>query len=126
MGNGEGDYDVEITLTIPEELASRLRPLEKQLPQILELGIRAWNARDDQGFSGLTDVLEILASLPTPEEVLALRPSAALQGRIEDLLEKNQDGGLSADEQLGWEQYRYVEHLVRLAKARAALKLREA
>ena len=117
---------MEITLTIPEELALRLRPFEKELPRILELGIRARSAWDEAGFSGLTDVLETLAALPTPEAILALRPSAALQARIDDLLEKNQNGGLSEDEQRGWEQYQYVEHLVRLAKARAALKLRTA
>jgi hypothetical protein len=61
--------------------------------------------------------------LPTPEEILALRPGAALQERMDDLLEKNRGGGLSSEEQREWEQYRYVEHLVRLAKARAALKL---
>ena len=67
-----------------------------------------------------------LATLPTPEEILALRPVPALQERIEQLREKNQDGGLSPEEQREWEQLGYVEHLVRLAKARAALKLRSA
>jgi hypothetical protein len=117
---------MEITLTIPEELALRLQPIEKDLPEILELGIRAWHARGESGFSGLSDVLETLASLPGPEEILALRPSAALQEQIEELLEKNRTGSLSAAEQRAWEQYQYVEHLVRLAKARAALKLKSA
>ena len=117
---------VEITLTIPEELVSRLRPIEKDLPQILDLGIRAWSARGQAGFSGLTDILEALASLPTPEEILALRPSAALQERIEELLEKSRRGSLAPEEQRDWEQYRYVEHLVRLAKARAAAKVKQA
>jgi hypothetical protein len=116
---------VEITLTIPDELARRLQPVEKELPEILELGIRAWNARDESGFSGLTDVLEKLASLPTPAEILALRPSAALQERIDELLEKSRSGNLSPEEQRAWEQYQYVEHLVRLAKARAALKVKQ-
>jgi hypothetical protein len=92
---------VEITLTVPEDLARLQQPLEKDLPQILELGIRAWNARGGADFSGLTDVLEKLASLPTPEEVLALRPSAALQQWIDDLLEKKQSGRLSLEEQRG-------------------------
>jgi hypothetical protein len=117
---------MEITLTVPEELASRLRPVEDHLPQILELGMREWQARSEAGFSGLADVLETLASLPTPEEILALRPAATLQERIEKLLEKNQAGGMSPEEQREWEQYQYVEHLVRLAKARAALKLKSA
>src|SRR4029077_15959472 len=117
---------MEITLTVPDELATRLRAVEKELPQILELGIREWQARGEAGFSGMAAVLETLAALPTPEEVLALRPSAALQERIEDLLDKNGSGGLSPGEQQEWEQYRYVEHLVRLAKSRAALKLKSA
>ena len=117
---------MEIIVKVPEELADRLRPLEGDLPHILELGIREWNVRHEPGFAGLAGVLEALAALPTPEEVLALRPGPALQERIDELLEKNQSGGLSAEEQREWEHYRYVEHLVRLAKARAALKLRGA
>ena len=117
---------MDITLTVSEELATQLRSIEKDLPQILELGIRAWHARREVGFAGMADVLETLASLPPPEEVLALRPSAALQERIDDLLDKSQCGSLSAAEQQEWEQYQYVEHLVRLAKARAALKLKSA
>jgi hypothetical protein len=117
---------MEITLKVPEELATRLRPVEEDLPQILELGIREWHARREAGFPGMAAVLEALASLPTPEEVLALRPSAALQERIEELLDKNRSGGLSPEEQREWEQYQYVEHLVRLAKERAALRLKSA
>jgi hypothetical protein len=117
---------VEITLKVPEELATRLRAVEEELPQVLELGIREWHARHEAGFSGMAGILETLTSLPTPEEILALRPSVVLQERIEDLLEKNRGGTLSLDEQREWEQYQYVEHLVRLAKARAALKLKSA
>ena len=117
---------MDITVSVPDELATRLRLVEKELPEILELGIREWAARRGRGFSGLANVLETLASLPTPEEVLALRPSAALQARIDDLLEKNSSGGLSPEEQREWEQYQYVEHLVRLAKARAVLRLKGA
>jgi hypothetical protein len=117
---------MDITLKIPEELATELRTVETDLPQILALGIREWRARREPGFTGMADILATLASLPTPEEVLALRPSAALQERIEDLLDRNRSGGLSPEEQREWEQYQYVEHLVRLAKARAALKLKSA
>jgi hypothetical protein len=57
---------------------------------------------------------------------LALRPSSALQERITALLEKNRDEGLSASEEQEWEQYRFLEHLVRIAKAKACLKLKAA
>jgi hypothetical protein len=117
---------VEITLSVPDDLASRLRPVEAQLPHILELGIREWSARGEAGFAGLAGVLEVLASLPAPEEVLALRPTPALQERIDHLVERSHAGSLSPDEQQEWRRYEYAEHLIRLAKARAALKLKGA
>jgi hypothetical protein len=113
-----------MTLTIPDDLASRLRPLSTQVAQILELGIREWNARQEPGYHGPEDVLETLARLPSPEEVLALRPSGTFQSRISELLEKSRAGGLLPLEQREWERYEYVEHLVRLAKARAATRLK--
>lgn len=112
-----------ITLNIPQELAGRLRPLTGQLPRILELGLREFDAVEQVGFEGAAEVLELLASLPTPEEILALRPSKGLQVRISELLEKNRTTGLTADEEREWEQYQYLEHLVRVAKAKAYAKL---
>ncbi len=115
-----------MTLDIPEELAARLQPLEDKLPRVLELGLRELNAVAQLGFEGAAEVLEFLAGLPAPEEILALRPAEALQTRISALLEKNRTVGLTPAEELEWEQYQYLEHLVRLAKAKAYLKLKAA
>ncbi|NET55865.1 MAG: restriction endonuclease subunit S [Symploca sp. SIO2E6] len=115
---------MQIRVEVPDELALRLSPLQDQLPQILELGLREWNADAQAGFSGLAEVLEFLANLPSPEEILALKPSEALQQKIEDLLKKNRTVGLTIEEERLWQQYEYVEHLVRVAKAKALLKLR--
>ena len=93
--------------------------MEDRLPEILELGLREWLSTAP-GYGGLGDVLETLARLPSPEEVLALRPATPLQDRIEELLAKNRSEGLSAEEQREWERYEYIEHLVRLAKVRAS------
>ena len=112
-----------ITLDVSEELAHRIRPLEDQLPRILELGLRELQTASVPGFSGMAEVVEMLAGLPTPEEILALRPSDTLQARISDLLEKNRTEGLSPSEEQEWEHYQYLEHIVRIAKAKAALKL---
>ncbi len=114
---------MELTLHVSDDLASRLRPVHDRLPQILELGLRELHAAPPQ-FEDLADVLESLARLPAPQEVLALRPSAALQDRITALLDKQRSGQLTADEEREWEQYKYAEHLVRIAKAKAALKLK--
>ena len=114
---------MQITVDLPDELALRLQSYEQQLPEILELGLRAWNADTQMGFEGLADILECLARLPAPEEILALRPSEALQARLDRLLEKNRTVGLTAAEERQWQQYEFLEHLVRVAKAEALLKL---
>jgi hypothetical protein len=111
-----------LTVELPDELARRLEPVADRLPQILELGLRELNAAGQAGFGGAADVLEFLASLPDAGAILALRPSAALQARVQELLERNRANGLTAEEEREWQQYEYLEHLVRLAKARALAK----
>lgn len=113
-----------VTLTIADDLASRLRPYEDRLPEILELGMRELRARGDSGYGGVTSVLETLAALPDPAEVLTLRPAPPLQERLDHLLEKSRAEGLSPDDQREWDLYLFVEHLVRLAKANATRKLK--
>ncbi|MEB3295672.1 MAG: hypothetical protein VKJ24_21175 [Synechococcales bacterium] len=116
----------QITVELPDDLALRLGPLRSQLPQILERGLVAWSDEGSTVFSGLSEVLEFLAKLPTPEEVLALRPSDTLSAKITELLEKNRAEGLTEAEEQLWQQYERVEYLVQMAKAQALLKLKKA
>ncbi len=57
---------------------------------------------------------------------MKLRPSQTLQTQISELLEKNRNEGLTDEEEEQWQRYEYLEHLVRLAKAEAMLKLKAA
>jgi hypothetical protein len=111
-----------MTVTLPDDLAERLRPLADQLPLILEMGLREVAAEEVAGFSGSSDVLEFLVRLPSPQEVLALQPSPELEARVRDLLTKNRTDGLDEDEEREWDRYQYLEHLVRVAKANALLQ----
>lgn len=111
-----------MTFDVSPELATRLHPFEQQLSQVLELGLHEFNTPKQQGFKGINDILEFLASMPTPEEMIALRPYEALQTKVNQLLEKQQYGILNDIEQQQWQQCEYVEHLVRTAKANALLK----
>jgi hypothetical protein len=115
---------IPITVEVSDELAQRLRKLEDRLPHILELGLRELNASAQPGFSGAFEILQYLASLPAPEEILTLSPSQVLEERVHTLLEKNRTTGLSPEEEQEWELYQYLEHLVRVAKARAAAKFK--
>ena len=116
----------QIMVDVPDEIAERLASRLDELPQILALGLREVNANPASGFSGLSEVLEFLVKLPSPQEILALRLSPEVQAEVDLLLEKNRSGGLSALEQCLWQQYEYVEHLVRMAKAQVLLKLKSA
>ena len=115
---------MEISLTIPDDLLSRLLPHKHQLVRILSLGLREIEAKPSGSFTGLADVLEFLAGLPTPEETLHLRPSPKMQARLDELLEKQRVAGLNEEEEKSWQEYQYVEHLVRTAKLNA-LKRRQ-
>jgi len=112
-----------ITIELPDDLAARIRNHGERVAEILELGLREWNAGSQNEFQSAAEVLEFLAGLPTPEDTLALRASASMQMRVQELVEKTRAEGLSAQEQEEWDRYEYLEHLVRMAKAAAQQKL---
>ena len=117
---------MKVTLELPDELAADLRKFEHQSASIVAAGLREVKSPGGGQFHGLAPVLEKLAELPSPQEVLALRPSPELQARISELLRRNCEEGLTPEEDAEWQRYETVEHLVRLAKARATAKLKAA
>lgn len=115
---------MKVTLELPDDLASQLPDDLDELQRFIEVAVRKQNRDRQATFSGIADLLETLAALPTPQEILEMRPSASLQSRTQELLLKNRTSGLTPDEEQEWQQYEFVEHLMRLAKARAAQKLK--
>jgi hypothetical protein len=81
------------------------------------------DAEGQSGFEGAAEVLEFLAGLPSPEETLRLRPSRRFEQRVRELIEKSRTGELSPLEEAEWGHYEFLEHLVRIAKVKACLKL---
>ena len=65
------------------------------------------------------EVIDFIAAGTTPENVIAFRPSDAAQERLEDLVAREKEGALSAEEKFELDHYLQLEHLMRLAKARA-------
>ena len=112
-----------ITVSLPDDLASQIRAQQQQLPRILELGLRELNASGQSGFDGAADVLELLAALPAPDEILNLRLSTRLSARVSELVEKSRASEMTPLDEEEWERYEYLEHLIRMAKAAAQLKL---
>ena len=64
------------------------------------------------------EVVEFIASL-SPREVVAFKPSDTARQRVWDLLERQKTAPLPAAERAELDHYLEVEHLLRLAKARA-------
>jgi hypothetical protein len=71
------------------------------------------------------EVLDFLLSSPRPEDVIALRPSEAMQERLRYLLDVNRTERLNDAEQAELDEYLRLEHFVRLLKIRAREKLAE-
>ncbi len=68
------------------------------------------------------ELAHFLASL-SPRRVLAYKSSPKSQDRVNILIQKNKEIGLSSDENAEMERYMTVEHIVRLAKAKAMQQL---
>lgn len=69
------------------------------------------------------EVIDFLTSFPRPEDIVAFKPSAGLQSRAEDLLDKKREGALTPDEARELDYFMVIEHLMRMAKARARQRL---
>lgn len=69
-------------------------------------------------------VTDFLGSAPSLEEIASYRLPEALQSRAHELLEKNQDGTLSDAERTEMQEFRQIDHLLTLIKAKAKLKLK--
>ncbi len=116
---------MQLTIDLPDNLAASVRANRQNLDRIFEAGLRDLQADSSTGYHGLADVLRFLASLPSPAEILELRPSIELSARISEVLEKNKNNALSEADEKFWESYEFIEHLVRRAKTAALAKIEQ-
>ena len=54
-----------------------------------------------------------------PEAVIRYRPSLQAQERLTDLVEREKEGALSVDDTAELDRFMELEHIMRMAKARA-------
>lgn len=69
------------------------------------------------------EVVDFIAAGSSPGSVVAFRPSEATRNRLAELVMREKTVGLSAEETSELDHYLQIEHLMRLAKARAKLHL---
>lgn len=112
---------VEVKLQVPEELARRMRPMGPWLPAVLELGLLGCRTR---AAATAVELMELLASNPSPQEVLDFHGSEETQERSRRLLALNEAGLLGDEEKRELDELDQLEHLVVMLKAKVAKDLR--
>lgn len=65
------------------------------------------------------EVINFIAKGTTPSNIIAFRPSEESKQRVLELIQRSKMALLSTEEHSELEHYMQLEHLMRLAKARA-------
>lgn len=119
----------KLTINVPDELAKRLKPLQNHLPELL------WQLLDSHHLFGANqseekvhtpessvvyqEILDFLIKRPTPTQISSFKVSPIAQERLQTLLRKNREGGITLTETAELDVYEQLEHLMILLKAKA-------
>ena len=69
------------------------------------------------------EIVDFLASGTTPDEMANFQVSEETKARIEEMIRQEKTNGLTPEETAELDHYLQLEHLMRLAKARARQNL---
>ena len=69
------------------------------------------------------EIIEFIAAGTTSEAVAHFRPSPKVQQRVTELIEREKESALSPDEKAELDHFMELEHILRMAKAKARLIL---
>ena len=70
------------------------------------------------------EFIDFLAGGFSPQQIITYRPSETLQNQVFDLIGKEKNGALTKDEKFQLTYYLQLEHIIRMAKARARKHLK--
>jgi len=71
----------------------------------------------------LEEVFKFLCSTPTPEQIIAFKPSDRSEDRLSELLSLNRQGTLAENDRVELDQDLWVNHLMNMLKIRVREKL---
>jgi hypothetical protein len=69
------------------------------------------------------EFVDFIAAGPTPEDVVNFHPSDQAKAHVADLIQRQKSSGLKSEETAELNHYLTIEHVMRLAKARARQRL---
>lgn len=67
------------------------------------------------------ELVDFVAGGTTPEDVANFHPSSEAQRRVSELIERERESTLTADESVELAHFLELEHILRMAKAKARL-----
>ena len=111
-----------VTLELPDEFAGESLPGAEILAGMVEAGLRRRQERSPL-LREMAAMVERLAESPEPAEVARMQVSDEGQERLEELLGKNREGGLTGEDRIEWEKFERMEYLIRAAKVAATARL---
>lgn len=120
----------KITIQVSDELAQRLESLQNYLPEALArlADNLAPTPNNITLLSSLTvpndipvyqEILDFLIASPTSEAITKFKVSPAAQARLCELLDRNRETTLNANEVIELDLYEQLDQLMTLLKARA-------
>ena len=69
------------------------------------------------------EILDFMVSAPSPEAIIAFKPSPHMEARLAELMHKNKQESLNDDEHQELEAFLQLNHFVNMLKIRARKKL---
>lgn len=117
---------MQITLDVPDRIGEKLKALGDRLPEALDRILDEFPSDSFVPSQDETQILELLISQPSPESILALRPSPTLQARMSDLLANSKANTIDRAGEAELDRYLMLEHWIRLAKANAYKQINNA
>lgn len=121
-----------ITLEVPDNLAAQFKIAPAALPALIREAVASKFARlspqnggDESALPIYQEIIDLLTAGPTVEQILAFKVSDATQQRLEELLDKNREEEMNAEEKAELSTYlRLSDYLTKLkARARAGQPL---
>lgn len=71
------------------------------------------------------EIIDLLASAPTAEAIIAYQPPEQLQARMHDLMQKNREGKLTADEESELDEFLRMNRFMSRLQAKTKLQLKK-
>jgi len=99
--------------------ARKTRTLCRFPPALAVFGLNAHIAYNLTMIRVYNEIVEFIAAGTTPQGVASFTASAETKKRVADLLMREKSDGLSPEDASELDHYMKIEHLMRLAKARA-------